>query len=85
MLVTTVGNENLAAAQAFHRSARKSTTRFNPPDQPLLISPELTAERKPTTKKEEQICVKRSKKRPQEENRIFKPALLPHFQTGVQN
>ena len=42
MAITGIGSENFPAAQAFHRGARKSSTRLLPPDQlvPIQFIPE---------------------------------------------
>jgi hypothetical protein len=62
MAITGIGNENLPAAQAFHRGARKSSTRLRAPDQlvPRPFTP--TRGRTFTEKKEEKISGKMSKK-----------------------
>jgi len=85
MHVATVHSEDLSAAQAFHRSARKSTTHCHLARSTCPAQCRFRAGRKPIQKKEEEISLKRSKKTAAEEDRIFKPALSPRFQTGADS
>lgn len=62
MTITGIGNENLPAALAFQRDARKSSTRPRPPDQLVPIQFTPTLARRFTEKNEENVSPKRSKK-----------------------
>ena len=85
MRIATVRSEDLSAAQAFHRDARKSMTGCYPARSTCQAQCPLGAGRTSIWKKEEEISLKRFKKTAAEEDRIFKPALSPHSQTGAHN
>src|SRR6266487_1375202 len=79
MAITGIGNENLPAAQAFHRGARKSSTRLRPPDQLVPIQFTLTGRRRFTEKKEEEISRKMFKKMADKKNAFSNRRIHPIF------
>lgn len=83
MLIARVGNEIIAAAQAFHRSGKK-TQPLMPSSTPATFRrPRATTTKKNQPEEERRDLVEGKGRKSNQEDYIFKPALSSRFQIGA--